>query len=165
MAGWETVPAKHAKILTQQSKLQERREHLKPKQFIKAAGIVTAFGVIVLAGMWSSSRRVQAIDDDERTESKIRQGFEIAPVPLNLEGKNRALVGLGSYIVNAQADCDGCHSAGPATEFAPGGNPYLLNQGPTKINPATYLGGGRDFRCIPSAKFSAAHYLAQFDAR
>jgi hypothetical protein len=35
-------------------------------------------------------------------ESRIQCGFEITPVPLNLEGKNRALVGLGSYIVNAQ---------------------------------------------------------------
>ena len=123
---------------------------MRPKPFIKAAGIVTAFGAIVLAGMLSSSRRVRATDDDdESSESKIRQGFEIAPVPLNLDGKNRALVGLGSYIVNAHADCNGCHSAGPATEFAPGGNPYLLNQGPTKINPATYLGGGRDFGGYP----------------
>jgi hypothetical protein len=60
-----------------------------------------------------------------------------------MAGKNPALVGLGSYIVNAQADCDGCHSAGPQTEFAPGGNPYFGQ--PTKINPAMYLGGGRDF--------------------
>jgi hypothetical protein len=55
------------------------------------------------------------------------------------------LVGLGSYIVNAQADCDGCHSAGPPTEFAPGGNPYFLHTTKEKINPATYLGGGRVF--------------------
>jgi hypothetical protein len=121
-----------------------------PKQVVKAVGIVAAFGAIVLAGMLSSSRRVQAVDhDNERSESEIRQGFEIAPVHLNLDGKNRELVGLGSYIVNAQSDCNGCHSAGPPTEFAPGGNPYLLNQGPTTINQATYLGGGRDFGGYP----------------
>lgn len=55
----------------------------------------------------------------------MRRGFEIAPVELNLKGKNRALVGLGSYIVNAQGECDGCHSAGPQTQFLPGHNPYL----------------------------------------
>jgi len=67
---------------------------MRPKPFIKAAGIVTAFGAIVLAAMFSSSRRVRAIDDDdESSESKIRQGFEIAPVPLNLDGKNRARPG------------------------------------------------------------------------
>ena len=57
--------------------------------------------LFVLAG----SPRVQAKEDDnDRNESKIQRGFEIAPVPLNLAGKNRALVGLGSYIVNAQIE-------------------------------------------------------------
>jgi hypothetical protein len=104
---------------------------------------------MMFAGMLVSSQRVQANEDEnDREEARIRRGFEIAPVPLNLEGKNRALVGLGSYIVNAQADCNGCHSAGPASEFALGGNPYL-GQKPTKVNPATYLGGGRDFGPLP----------------
>jgi hypothetical protein len=76
-------------------------------------------------------------------ESRIERGFEIAPVPLNLESKDPALVGLGSYLVNAPAGCDDCHSAGPQTQFLPGGNPYFGQ--PTRINPATYLGGGRDF--------------------
>jgi hypothetical protein len=64
------------------------------------------------------------------------------------------LVGLGSFIVNAQADCNGCHSAGPATEYL--GNPYLFAPPSTtvhqtqKVNPATYLGGGRDFGLFPA---------------
>src|ERR1700688_929407 len=97
--------------------------------------------------MVNSSKRVGARDadtSDQREESRVRRGFEIAPVTLKLEGRNRALVGLGSYIVNAVGDCNGCHSAGPQTEFLAGGNPYL-GQHPTKINTATYLGGGRDF--------------------
>src|SRR6202140_1989955 len=120
------------------------------RKFGKPAAAVATFAAIILAGMLSSSRLVQATDDDDedRNESKIQRGFEIAPVPLNLEGKNRALVGLGSYIVNAQGDCNGCHSAGPATEFLPGGNPYFGQ--PEKINPATYLGGGRDFGPYPA---------------
>jgi len=32
-------------------------------------------------------------------------GYEIAPVPLDTRGKNRVLIGLGSYIVNAQLVC------------------------------------------------------------
>jgi len=32
-------------------------------------------------------------------ESQIQQDFAIAPVHLDLSGKNRALVGLGSYLV------------------------------------------------------------------
>ena len=43
-------------------------------------------------------------------------------IPVSLKGKNPSLVGLGSYIVNAQADCNGCH--GNPT-FAPGGDPHL----------------------------------------
>ncbi len=93
-----------------------------------------------MAGMLISSPRGKAEDRGDDSDSRIEQGFEIAPVHLNLEGKNRALVGLGSYIVNAQADCDGCHSAGPRTEFAMGGNPYFGQK--EKVNPATYLGGG-----------------------
>ena len=50
---------------------------------------------------------VQPSHDNDDEDSRIRQGFKIAPVPLNLRGKNPALVGLGSYIVNAVADCGG----------------------------------------------------------
>src|SRR6266478_1203130 len=119
------------------------------RRFLKTIGWCAALAGVVLAGTLIRSPRVRADDDDN--ESKIQVGFAIAPVPLNLAGKNQALVGLGSYIVNAQGDCDGCHSAGPATEFAPGGNPYFGQ--PTKINPATYLGGGRDFGPFPAPGF------------
>lgn len=110
---------------------------------LKVVGATAAFTVVLVAGMSLGSPRGRADDRGDDSDSRIEQGFDIAPVPLNLGGKDRALVGLGSYIVNAAADCDGCHSAGPATEFLPGGNPYFHQ--PTKINPATYLGGGRDF--------------------
>ena len=105
---------------------------------------VMAFAAIVSAAtlFHSPPGRAQS-NQDEQSESRIHQGFDIAPVPLNLEGKNRALVGLGSYLVNAVAVCNDCHSAGPQTQFAPGGNPFFGQ--PTKINPATYLGGGLDF--------------------
>ncbi len=130
------------------------------KQFVKPAGAIAVFAAIVLAVTLSSSRSVRAGDDDDndRNESKIRKGFAIAPVHLNLEGKDRELVGLGSYIVNAQADCDGCHSAGPPTEFVRGGNPYMGQ--PEKINPATYLGGGRDFGPYPVPN-SALHIISR----
>jgi hypothetical protein len=118
---------------------------------LKTAGVITAFVAIILAGMLGNSKRVGARDDessDQREESRIQRGFDIAPVPLDLEGKNRALVGLGSYIVNAVGDCNGCHSAGPRTEFTNSGNPYQLSppfSGNEQINTSTYLGGGRDF--------------------
>jgi hypothetical protein len=86
-------------------------------------------------------------DEDGGEEAKVKRGFEIAPVKLDLRHKNRALVGLGSYIVNAVGECNGCHSAGPQTQFLPGGNPYFSQA--EGVNPATYLGGGRDFGPYP----------------
>ena len=69
-------------------------------KFLKTAGVITAFTAIILAGMMNSSKRVSARDDEtgnQTEESRIQRGFAIAPVHLNLEGKNRALVGLGSF--------------------------------------------------------------------
>jgi hypothetical protein len=72
--------------------------------------------------------------------SRIERGFEIAPVELDLEGKNLALVGLGSYIVNAQSGCNDCHSC---PSYAPGHSPYAGGDG--KINATNYLAGGVPF--------------------
>ena len=126
---------------------------------LKVVGTTLAVSGLMLAGIFASTPRGRAQDQGDDSNSKIEQGFEIAPVPLNLAGKDRALVGLGSYIVNAQADCDGCHSAGPPTEFLPVGNPYFGRQ-PTKINPATYLGGGRDFGPYPGPN-SPLHIISR----
>ncbi len=121
---------------------------MSPKQFMKPmVGAAAALTLVVITGILIRSQRVHA-DDADSEESKIRQGFAIAPVQLNLRGKNPALVGLGSYIVNAHAGCDDCHSAGPQTQYQTGGNPFF-GQHPAVINPATYLGGGRDFGPFP----------------
>ena len=97
---------------------------------------------LTLVGTLSSSPRGRTDDQGDEADSRIRIGFAIAPVQLNLEGKNPALVGLGSYIVNTEG-CNDCHSAGPPTQYAPGGNPYLGQ--PKVVNTKTYLGGGRNF--------------------
>jgi hypothetical protein len=102
--------------------------------------ILSCVTAIICAMKLSHPSQVKA---QSYTDSRIERGFEIAPVPLKLEGKDPALVGLGSYLVNASGGCNDCHSAGPQTEYLPGGNPYFGQ--PTRINPATYLGGGRDF--------------------
>jgi hypothetical protein len=120
----------------------------------KAVGVITAFAAIIVAGMLNNSRAVRAHDDDNASDNaRIQRGFEIAPFDLDVDERDRNLVGLGSYIVNAVADCNGCHSAGPATEFAKGGNPYFLSPpftGKKKLNMATYLAGGRDFGPVGS---------------
>lgn len=83
-------------------------------------------------------------NDDDISESIIRRGFEIAPVPLNLKRKNRALVGLGSYIVNT-GGCNDCHTN---PSYAPGGDPFAGE--PEQINVPCYLSGGNDFGIVRS---------------
>ena len=116
---------------------------MKVSQYVASAVAVVVLTVIVTAGTLFYSQRVHAQSVGNDHESRVERGFEIAPVTLNLEGKDRELVGLGSYLVNAVAGCNHCHDEGPQTQFLPGGNPYFGE--PTRINPATYLGGGRDF--------------------
>jgi hypothetical protein len=100
--------------------------------------IVAWFRVWLLAGLaMLTTLLTSAARADE--ESQIKRGFEIAPVQLDLVGKNRALVGLGSYLVNTTG-CNDCHTH---PNWALGGNPYL---GQTEqINTAQYLSGGRTF--------------------
>jgi hypothetical protein len=118
------------------------------KQLTAPLAMISSLAAAFLAGV-ALIRTPQAhADPGNSDDSRIQIGFAIAPVPLNLTGKNRSLVGLGSYIVNAQADCNGCHQGNPMQEYASGGNPQLLSppySGTVKINPATYLAGGRDF--------------------
>jgi hypothetical protein len=114
-------------------------------KFLKPAAAATAFAAILLAAMLNTPPRVKATDDDETSnDSRIQRGLDIAPVHLTLDGKNRALVGLGSYIVNATVPCNECHGAGPAlNQFLQGDNPYF---GQTAVIDSTaYLGGGRSF--------------------
>jgi hypothetical protein len=114
-------------------------------QFDRLAQVSRVFvAVATLAGMLVGSPGTRADEHgSDSTDSRVRRGLEIAPVPLNLAGKDRGLVGLGSYLVNITSGCDDCHTASPETQFAPGGNPYFGQ--PMVVNQSTYLGGGRDF--------------------
>jgi hypothetical protein len=104
-------------------------------------GAAAAVAIAVLGGMLLMSSVVKAEGSGNDDESRIQQGFAINPVPLNMHGRNRALVGLGSYLVNAIGGCNDCHTN---PSFANGGNPYLLGQHKV-INAAVYLGGGQAF--------------------
>jgi hypothetical protein len=89
-----------------------------------------------VACLWRPSAAGPGDDDGTR----VQKGLQIAPVPLDLTHKSRMLVGLGSYLVNAVAGCNDCHTQPP---YAQGGNPFLGQ--PTVINAAEYLAGGRQF--------------------
>ncbi|MEP6919823.1 MAG: cytochrome C [bacterium] len=79
-------------------------------------------------------------DDGDIPESVVRRGLAIAPVPLNYPRRSRSLVGLGSYIVNAQGGCSDCHTN---PSYLPGGDPHLGQ--PEMINAPCYLSGGQAF--------------------
>jgi hypothetical protein len=118
---------------------------MKRKTRLIYAAALTAGVALTLSVVSKMPARAQSEDDGEGP-SRVERGLEIAPVKLNFDGKIRELVGLGSYIVNAQASCNDCHSAGTATQYI--SNPYLRSPffvPPKKVNTATYLGGGRDF--------------------
>lgn len=97
---------------------------------LAAAGLV-----ITLTGI---SQGQQPAADSEA--SRVQRGYQIAPVPLHLRGRDRTLVGLGSYIVNAQAGCNDCHTNPPySVEADPHGG------FPEHVNEAGYLAGGQHF--------------------
>jgi hypothetical protein len=131
----------------------------------RAIGVFVCVGILGLVGMAAkASQDPQAEPSDDQSAAavqsapgdagnafgfnrstgtmleRVKRGFAIAPVKLNLRGKDPWLVGLGSYIVNAQGACMDCHSNPPYLE---GGNPFLGQ--PTKINTAGYLAGGQAF--------------------
>jgi hypothetical protein len=83
---------------------------------IKVLGTTMSLGGAALAAMLIRSPPLQAHDDWDGDEGPlIKIGFEIAPVPLKLEGKNRDLVGLGSFIVNAPGECSDFQISRPET--------------------------------------------------
>jgi hypothetical protein len=81
-------------------------------------------------------------DDEDalKSDSRVERGFQIAPVTLDLHGRKRAMVGLGSYIVNGQGACNDCHTC---PSYGPGHDPYQGGDG--KPNPVNYLAGGVQF--------------------
>ena len=100
-------------------------------------GTAALFVCVLAANMFTATTSAQGGD------SRIQRGFELAPVPLDMKGLNPALVGLGSYIVNAQGGCNDCHTN---PSYAPGGDPFA---GEAEIvNAERYLAGGTDF--LPS---------------
>ena len=87
------------------------------------------------------------IADSTISPSDVQQGIAISPIPfdkLNLQNRPRALVALGSYLVNGVGDCVGCHTfprflrpAGtvPGTNGNFTGNLTGLGSDPTSGNP------------------------------
>lgn len=97
---------------------------------------------VAAAGFFLTARTEAQGNGNSDEHSKVQAGFALMQktgIPFDLRGKNPSLVGLGSYIVNAQGDCNGCH--GNPT-YADGGDPHLGQPEVTDID--GYLVGGSD---------------------
>jgi len=106
--------------------------------------IALTFGLLLLSAPSTKAQQDGTSAQELATtqEQKVKIGFAINPVPLNLSGKNRILVGLGSYYVNAQGGCADCHSC---PTYKVGHNPFPPINGDGKLDPAHYLAGGTPF--------------------
>jgi hypothetical protein len=71
----------------------------------------------------------------KRDQERIVKGLENSPVTLNLAAKDKDLVGMGSYLVNA-SNCATCHSCPTYDHRAKSGG---------ILNAANYLAGGVPF--------------------
>lgn len=80
--------------------------------------------VLLAAALSIAVNARSTLQGQNNGESEVQRGFEIAPVPLEVKGLNRSLVGQGSYYVNGPSDCVGCHSG--ATGHLGGGVDFGL---------------------------------------
>jgi mono/diheme cytochrome c family protein len=68
-------------------------------------------------------------DHDDFICRRAIRGFGISPVPVDTRGKSNdelVQIGYGSYLLNAAADCAGCHSS--AAGFLAGGTRFALDR-------------------------------------
>jgi hypothetical protein len=108
-------------------------------------------GLMVLAGAVFLSVGIRGDDfRHDREDSRIERGLQISPVPVHVTRGNRDLVGLGSYIVNAQGACNDCHTC-PSY----GVDPYQHPRAGT-VNAQNFLAGGVDFP-TPGGTFTSVN--------
>jgi hypothetical protein len=101
----------------------------------RVLGLVLLGGVIALAVAVAQTPLLTS-----PSTSFIVRGKQLAPVTLNLSGKNPAQVYWGSYIVNAEGACNECHTC---PSYASGHNPFAGQT--AQINAANYMAGGVRF--------------------
>ena len=77
--------------------------------------IATAVGTFLLSAGYTIVRA----DDDDGNGMRIRIGLAYAHdqgIKLTFKGRDRELVGLGSYLVNDVGGCNECHTPPPFTK-------------------------------------------------
>lgn len=112
------------------------------KKLVRRSIVSAVCAGALVAGVLSyvSASQAQSTEPGPLDPALVEKGIQIAPVPLNLDGKDRNKVGYGSYLVNAIGGCNDCHTNPSYTED---GDPYMGK--PTQINAAAYLSGGTAF--------------------
>jgi hypothetical protein len=131
------------------------------KRILASAAVVGLFATVTiisnspLKGDDNDRNRGDREREDEG-ELEVQTGFRIVPpnIKLNLKDKDIKLVGLGSYIVNAQGGCNDCHTC---PSYTPGHNPFpppVGVSGDGQINSANYLAGGVPFGVAVSANLT-----------
>jgi hypothetical protein len=144
--------------------------HIHAPKVISAAALCAAFTLI------ATPSGISYADSDKKdaiSPSVIQQGFDSSPIPkekLNLKGKDTALVGLGSYLVNSAGDCNGCHTFPRFLRpngIAPGTNGNFTgnttNQGSNPVYGNPYLdppGDGQPLQGQLKANTNVKHFLA-----
>lgn len=112
---------------------------------VVASLFVASFGMAILAADHERPGQIKHSDHDhdDGDDQRIAFGFNYARsqgITLNFSKKDKELVGLGSYLVNAVGGCNDCHTAPPFTQ-----DPFAGLGAPKQINNACYLAGGTPF--------------------
>jgi hypothetical protein len=106
-------------------------------------------GIVALTFAVSAGRAILTADHDRPGEisghddSRVNTGLDYARqqgIKLDFRRRDRELVGLGSYLVNAVGGCNDCHTTPSYTK-----DPYASVGAPKQINNACYLAGGAPF--------------------
>jgi hypothetical protein len=109
-------------------------------------GVFALFAAVLLSigVLTRDSIHVVRAQQANNNEMRAVQGLAISPVPLKFVERDRQLVGLGSYLVNAIGSCNDCHTCPSFKDNPFAGDPGVVNADP---NPALnhFLGGGRAF--------------------
>jgi hypothetical protein len=107
---------------------------------VVAVAFAACLGLVTLRAQQGAAPNARTGGDDDQ---RIRNGFAFARdqgIPLDVRHRNRELVGLGAYLVNAAGGCNDCHTAPPFTQ-----DPYAYLGAPKQINVPCYLAGGTPF--------------------
>jgi hypothetical protein len=107
---------------------------------IIGCAFLVSLSIPILRAEHGDNDRPGMSDDDD---SRVQAGFAYARsqgITLDFKKKDRKLVGLGSYLVNAVGGCNDCHTAPPFTQ-----DPFDHLGAPKQINNDCYLAGGTPF--------------------